>query len=166
MAKYELTVDGVVFNVETQSQSDTWSVTVVDKRYQVHAGDQGQYIVEGQGWRRVVAAVEHKGTCYVEIDSRVFEVREPSEDSFGGAGGDHAADKDKIFAPMPGRIVKIMVAVGDTVELKQPMVIVEAMKMENQVNARTRGKVKAINFAAGDQVDTDTPIIELEALES
>ncbi len=166
MARYELTVDGVVFNIETQSQSDTWSVTIADKGYQVHTGGRSQYIVDGQGQRRVVAAVEHNGTCYVEIDSRVFEAREPSEDSFGGAGGEHAADKDKIFAPMPGRIVKIMVAVGDSVELKQPMVIVEAMKMENQVNAKARGKVKAINFAAGDQVDTDTPIIELEALES
>jgi biotin carboxyl carrier protein len=42
------------------------------------------------------------------------------------------------------------------------MVIVEAMKMENQVNSRAKGKVKAVNFSAGDQVDTETPIIELD----
>jgi biotin carboxyl carrier protein len=63
---------------------------------------------------------------------------------------------------MPGKIVKIMVAVGDEVTEKQPMVIVEAMKMENQVNCRAKGKVKAVNFAPGDQVDTESPIIELE----
>ncbi|HVP06509.1 MAG TPA: biotin/lipoyl-containing protein [Candidatus Acidoferrum sp.] len=166
MAKYDLIVDGVAVSVETQSQSDTFSATVADRSYKVYAGGNGRFLVTAQGQRRVVAAVEHKGTSYVEIDSRLFEVREPSEDRFAGAGGEHAADKDKIFAPMPGRIVKIMVALGDTVELKQPMVIVEAMKMENQVNAKTKGKVKAINFAAGDQVDTDTPIIELESLES
>jgi biotin carboxyl carrier protein len=41
-------------------------------------------------------------------------------------------------------------------------VIVEAMKMENQVNSRAKGKVKAVNFSSGDQVDTESPIIELE----
>ena len=48
---------------------------------------------------------------------------------------------------------------------KQPLVIVEAMKMENQVNAKAKGKVKKVNFAAGDQVDTEKPIIELEIAE-
>jgi biotin carboxyl carrier protein len=42
------------------------------------------------------------------------------------------------------------------------MVIVEAMKMENPVNAQAKGKVKAVNFAVGQQVDTESPIIELE----
>ncbi len=50
-------------------------------------------------------------------------------------------------------------------EEKQPMVIVEAMKMENQVNSKAKGTVKAVNFAAGDQVDTETPIIELDLAE-
>ena len=45
------------------------------------------------------------------------------------------------------------------------MVIVEAMKRENQVNSRANGTVKAVNFAVGDQVDTETPIIELELAE-
>ena len=73
------------------------------------------------------------------------------------------ADKtEAVAAPMPGKIVKIMVEVGDEVDVKHPMVIVEAMKMENQVNAKAAGTVKAVNFAAGDQVDTETPIIELD----
>ena len=55
-----------------------------------------------------------------------------------------------------------MVAPGDTVEVKQALVIVEAMKMENQVLSRANGVVKAVNFKAGDQVDTENPIIELE----
>ena len=48
---------------------------------------------------------------------------------------------------------------------KQPLVIVEAMKMENSVLCRANGTVRAVNFAAGDQVDTETPIIELEIAE-
>ena len=63
---------------------------------------------------------------------------------------------------MPGKIVKLLVKVGDEVKEKQQMVIVEAMKMENPVLCKANGKVKAIHFNDGDQVNTDNPIIELE----
>ncbi len=114
----------------------------------------------------MVAAVKHKGIYYVDVDAIQFELTDAADESVNAGAGDHAGAKDKIFAPMPGKIVKIMVAVGDEVDIKQPMVIVEAMKMENQVNARAKGRVKAVNFAAGDQVDTERAIIELELAES
>jgi biotin carboxyl carrier protein len=63
---------------------------------------------------------------------------------------------------MPGKIVKLLVGEGEKVAEKQPMVIVEAMKMENQVNSPSAGTVRKINFMDGDQVGTEIPIIELE----
>ena len=109
-----------------------------------------------------MAVVRNKDTYYIDIDSVLLEVREPSDEGVAGGAGDQAAVKDKVFAPMPGKIVKIMVAVGDEVTEKQQLVIVEAMKMENPVPAKANGKVKAVNFSEGDQVDTETPLIELD----
>jgi len=86
----------------------------------------------------------------------------PSDDNGFGGGAGSVGEKDKVYAPMPGKVVKLLVKEGDEVTKKQPLVIVEAMKMENQVNSPSDGKVKKINFADGDQVDTDTPIIELD----
>ncbi|HPC11674.1 MAG TPA: hypothetical protein PK112_06200, partial [candidate division Zixibacteria bacterium] len=106
--------------------------------------------------------VRHKDKFYIDIDSVLLEVREATEENVAGAAGDHAVDPDKIFAPMPGKIVKILVEVGQTVAEKQQMVIVEAMKMENPVLARASGTVKAINYRDGEQVGTEAPIIELE----
>ncbi|MCH8026710.1 MAG: hypothetical protein IID63_01145 [candidate division Zixibacteria bacterium] len=63
---------------------------------------------------------------------------------------------------MPGKIVKLLVKVGDRVSEKQPLMIVEAMKMENQVNSPAAGIVKAVNASVGDQVDTVSAIIELD----
>ncbi len=114
------------------------------------------------GRKSSVAVIKNNGTYYIDFDSLQFEVKDPSEDGFAGGAGDHGGEKDKIFAPMPGKIVKVMVEVGQAVEPKQQMVIVEAMKMENVVMCKAKGKVKAVNFSAGDQVDTETPIIELE----
>ena len=165
MSRHEFLIDGDPVETSVERTADSFAVTVGDKTVMLMPAGTNLYSAELNGTRSTVAAVFHKGVCYVDIDSVLIELREPSEDGYGGGAGDHAAVKDKIFAPMPGKIVKIMVAVGDAVVEKQPLVIVEAMKMENSVLCRAIGTVKAVNFAAGDQVDTETPIIELDIVE-
>ena len=64
----------------------------------------------------------------------------------GGAGS------GTITAPMQGTIVKVLVAEGDEVEVGQSVLVLEAMKMENHINAETSGTVKEIRVAAGDTV--------------
>ncbi|WP_024857318.1 biotin/lipoyl-containing protein [Ruminococcus albus] len=60
----------------------------------------------------------------------------------------------KVTAPMPGNVLDIKVAVGDTVTAGQAIVVLEAMKMENDINAPVAGKVLSINATKGSQVDT------------
>ncbi|MFM8303305.1 MAG: biotin/lipoyl-containing protein, partial [Actinomycetota bacterium] len=64
----------------------------------------------------------------------------------GGAG------TGTITAPMQGTIVKLLVAEGDPIEAGQSVLVLEAMKMENHINAETSGTVKEIRVAAGDTV--------------
>lgn len=66
------------------------------------------------------------------------------------------ADGTKITAPMPGMILDVKVAVGDTVTKGQAMFVLEAMKMENDVNAVCDGKVLSVNTAKGTSVETGT----------
>ncbi|MGN0601472.1 MAG: biotin/lipoyl-containing protein [Oscillospiraceae bacterium] len=68
------------------------------------------------------------------------------------------ADGTKVTAPMPGTILDIKVAVGDTVEAGQAIVVLEAMKMENDVNAPCAGKVLSINTTKGSAVETGTVV--------
>lgn len=165
MSKLEFLFDGEPVESTLTKNGQSFEVTVGDKSFRLEPFGTNRYWVTVDGLKKLVAAVYDKGTIYIDIDSVLLEVTEPSEDGFAGGGSDHGGAKDKIFAPMPGKIVKIMVAVGESISVKQPMVIVEAMKMENQVNAKANGTVKAINFSEGDQVDTETPIIELELSE-
>lgn len=65
-----------------------------------------------------------------------------------------AADGTKVTAPMPGTILDIKVAVGDTVKSGQAICVLEAMKMENDVNAPCDGKVLSINTTKGSAVET------------
>jgi biotin carboxyl carrier protein len=67
-------------------------------------------------------------------------------------------------APMPGLVVRIAVAVGDTVSAGQALVVVEAMKMENELRAASGGVVTAIRAIEGTAVEKGAVLVELAAL--
>lgn len=66
------------------------------------------------------------------------------------------ADGTKVTAPMPGTILDVKVSVGDTVTAGQPLFVLEAMKMENDVNSPAAGKVLSVNTTKGTAVETGT----------
>lgn len=68
------------------------------------------------------------------------------------------ADGTKVTAPMPGTILDIKVSVGDTVSAGQAICVLEAMKMENDVNSPIAGKVLSINTTKGSAVETGAVI--------
>jgi 3-methylcrotonyl-CoA carboxylase alpha subunit len=123
----------------------------------------GRIFLRADGGVREVFAVSNGEKTFVDVDGTLFEFAVPSDEvGASGAAGGADADPSKVFAPMPGKIVKLLIAEGDRVEPKKHLVIVEAMKMEHIVVAKATGTVKAVNFAVGDQVDTDNPIAELD----
>lgn len=67
-----------------------------------------------------------------------------------------------VVAPLPGRVVDILVKVGDEVKAGQDVIVLEAMKMENSISTDYSGKVKQILVAAGESVQTNTVLIEVE----
>ena len=67
-----------------------------------------------------------------------------------------------VAPPMPGRVVKVLVAEGTEVKTGDPLLIIEAMKMESQVPAPMDGRVTAILVAEGDNVKIDETVLQLE----
>ena len=80
----------------------------------------------------------------------------------GEGGGAAKTGVQKIKAPMPGRVVRILVKVGDEVALKQGVVVVEAMKMENELGAPKAGRVKDIAVTEGQSVEAGRVLIVIE----
>ena len=75
---------------------------------------------------------------------------------------EQATDKSRLVSPMPGKVVKINVKEGDEVDEGTVMIVVEAMKMENNITATAKAKVKKILVTEGEMVDNKKQLIELE----
>ena len=73
------------------------------------------------------------------------------------AGGD-----GRVVAPMPGRVVKVLVTPGTVVEAKQGVVVVEAMKMENELRAPRAGVVREVRVAEGASVEAQTVLVVID----
>jgi biotin carboxyl carrier protein len=77
-----------------------------------------------------------------------------------GMSGAAAAKLKSIKAPMPGLIVKVNVAVGDVVKPGDPLLVLEAMKMENMIKASAEGKVSQVKIKKGDSVEKGQVLVE------
>jgi len=116
-------------------------------------------------------------TTTVEVNGRRFDVKLWVPESAGvaapakakktarsssGSSGSIISGSGKITVPMQGTIVKVLVEVGQTVEAGQSVVVLEAMKMENQVEADKSGTVIAVNVKPGDTVGAGDIVVVIE----
>jgi biotin carboxyl carrier protein len=77
-------------------------------------------------------------------------------------GKSSRAGQDFVLAPMPGRIVRVLVAAGAEVEAGAPLLVIEAMKMENELRASHAGKVAEVVVRSGDAVEGGAKLIRFE----
>ena len=82
--------------------------------------------------------------------------RAAAETGNGGHG------EQKLVAPMPGRVVRVLVAPGDQVEARQPVIVVEAMKMENELRSPKTGRVKEVAVTVGASVEAGRALVVIE----
>ncbi|MSR36692.1 MAG: acetyl-CoA carboxylase biotin carboxyl carrier protein subunit [Gemmatimonadetes bacterium] len=146
-------VDGEPVVVELRSIPDgpvrSLLLDGASHRLVARAAGRGRWELQVQG-QRLAAEV---------LDERTRAIRELT-----GAAAVPTGPKP-VRAPMPGLVVRVEVAVGDLVQLGQGLVIVEAMKMENELRAETAGRVTAVHIAAGEAVERDQVLIDLAAEE-
>lgn len=99
---------------------------------------------------------------YVSINSYQYIFDLLSDDIYNLSDIINDDKHEHIKSPMPGSIVKIMVNEGDNINEGEPVIIIEAMKMETKLYASISGKIKNISCKAGEQVDSDVSLIEIE----
>lgn len=117
--------------------------------------------IEVKGRRVKVHAQMIQQTLWVHFEGRTFAVETGSKRKSKGRGGSSASN-DTIKAPMPGKITRIFVKDGDSVEKGQALLVMEAMKMEYTLKAEIAGIVKLNGLQVGEQVPLGKTLVRLE----
>ncbi len=114
------------------------------------------------GVQRQATAVQDGGTLHLSTQGATFSFTEPSP----YPASDKTADASRARAPVAGVVAQVAVAVGDSVAAGQPLVCVEAMKMEMWLNAAAAGTVRAVHVKARDSVASGAVLVEIDLAES
>jgi len=141
-----VTLDGAAVEVDAVAVPGGVSLRLGTRMFDVAIGGPAEALNVAAGAQRAVVAVQSERARAVAAKR---------------GGGSAGAGSREVRSPMPGRVVKVLVAVGDDVEAQQPVVIVEAMKMENELRALIAGKVESVHVKPGDAVDGSALLVRL-----
>src|SRR5699024_6103218 len=156
--------------VELELQEDTGEVRFKHQThsYQFRRQDNGRFLLRMGTKLYKIDNVEYDhhtvsftlDGCWCAVDVRNEQDLLLDRMGFKTAG---ETGEGGLNAPMPGKILEIMVTEGDEVELGEPVAILEAMKMENELKAPMSGRIAAIAAAEGDSLEKNALILEIEA---
>ena len=168
--RYEVTHGDETFHVELHEISPDV--------YEVRIGEDGEMIrVDACKTARTVYSLlvgdrQFEGSVDAREDSKLevqlgtsafeFEVMDERRKMLVGGAATIAGGRQELHAQMPGKIVKVLVEVGQHVELDQGLVVIEAMKMENELRSPIEGVVMEIGVREGDAVETGALLLVVE----
>lgn len=143
-ADYVVTLNGVEHVVDARKlEADFYSILYEGKSYEV--------------------SVESAGPKYLVRHGAYEQVVELADASRGGREELHKrSGPESIDSVMPGKVVRVLVEPGAEVQAGQGLVVVEAMKMENEISAPRAGRVKSVEVIPGQNVETGARLVVLE----
>jgi len=167
--EHELRLGRELFKVATEDRGGRLKATVAGETCEVDLQNISEnclsLLIDGKAYTAYVARGDNKRFVQIGDEQYVFE--EAPEEVSGAVGGAAAQlAETEIGPPMPGKVVKVLVKEGEKVQIGQGLVIVEAMKMENEIKSTIEATVRKVNFSAGDLVNLGDVIIELEPVTS
>jgi len=142
--EYVVTLDGTEHVVDARKlEADFYSILYEGKSYEVSVENAGpKYLVRHGAYEQIVELADSAGSGREEL---------------------HKKDGlENIDSVMPGKVVRVLVSLGDEVRAGQGLVVVEAMKMENEISAPRAGRVKSIDVNPGQNVETGARLVVLE----
>jgi biotin carboxyl carrier protein len=157
-----------VERVAVERDGDRYRICVGDREHTVDSRALGPFVhslvVDGESHEAAVFRAAEGAwnvgwsgrTTRVELIDPLTHLAEESH------GGDRGKGRQVIAAYMPGRVVRVAVEEGASVEVGSALVVLEAMKMQNEIQAERAGTVRKVHVAEGQAVEGGDPLVELE----
>ena len=160
--EFTLTLEGIEYPVLVEGDT----VTVNGRPFTVEVTDDGAVFVDGITYDVTLKGetATIRGESYpVQVSGLAVMPVAPSDVVPGPAAAPVAeAGTGAVLAIMPGKIIRVMVEQGQKVEEGDPVCVLEAMKMENELHAHRSGTVRAMHVKPGDDVEKDQALMEIE----
>jgi biotin carboxyl carrier protein len=157
--KYEVRISGKTHIVELERRADGWQAAIEGKpgiAADVSEVAPNVFSVLLSGRSHEVYVTPSSGSqLQLHTGGLEFlaEVSDPRSWRGRRHGGAEAEGRQQILAPMPGKVVRLLVKAGDKVEARQGLLVVEAMKMQNEIRSPKNGRVERILVAEGQAVN-------------
>src|SRR5215213_8544172 len=165
MPRYLVTVAGHNKSIEIDERDGVVRAVIDGKERTLEVRGAGGRLHWLDGDRVVTADVDGTAprlTVSTAGHTLPVEVAPLRLDAGAEAGREARIGPVSLRAPMPGRVVKVLVKVGDQVKVGQGVLVVEAMKMENELKAPRDGQVKEIAVAEGAAVEAGEDLVKIE----
>jgi biotin carboxyl carrier protein len=141
--EFEVTVDGVRHRVLVESPG----------------GGELLLIIDGRIYNAIVSSDMLAES--VEVNGRQFKIEKGTAPNAPAEGRGRSGRRD-VKISMPGRVVEVLAAAGDAVGEGQPVLVVEAMKMQNEMKSPQAGRLSGVFFKAGDYVEAGAVLFTVE----
>ena len=150
------------------SGAGSFRVTVDGRLHVVRAertGEFGLSIIADEAGRSIdmtVTPAGSQGEVLVGFGGKTIPVTIDGRRRRAAREGTHAAGEQTVTAPMPGRVARVLVSPGDEVSARQGVVVVEAMKMENELRSPKAGRIKDVAVVPGALVEAGRVLVVIE----
>ena len=156
--KYEVHIGGKTQVVELTRSSESWRVSLdgvaLDADAVEIADNTFSILLDGESYEvRVAPMPDGSLALHTGVAEYVAEVADPRAWRGRRHGALEAEGRQQIAAPMPGRVVRVLVKAGDAVEVGQGLLVVEAMKMQNEIRSPKSGRVEKLLVKEGQTVN-------------
>jgi biotin carboxyl carrier protein len=163
---FDVRIDGARTRLEVERAGDEYSFRLgdqVERRAHLAEVEPGVYSVLLEGRSYEAHCEAGADGPWITIRGRRFHVAitDPRRWTPKRAGA-HGQERENIVAPMPGKIVRVLVEPGHTVEAGQGIIVIEAMKMQNEMKTRRGGRVAAIPVHEGETVGAGAILATIE----
>jgi len=164
--KLEFDIDGRAIAAEYEKTNGVVRLTIDGRTHEaeLYESEPGLFmvVVENRVYR-CYPRRSASGRAEIEVNDKLIEfgIRDPKRFA-GGSAGAGSQGRASLTAPMPGKVVRIMLKTGDAVAAHQGILVVEAMKMQNEVQSPKDGTVSEIRVTEGQTVNAGDILVVID----
>lgn len=150
-------------NLEKTKEGYKFSTDGLETDAEILEINENCLLIRHSGEKFICYIAEDENSYYLSVEGQIYQFNKvKDEENYWDTQEQSTLDRQVVRPPMPGNIVKIMVEKGQAVREGDPLLIIEAMKMETTIYASLDGVVKEINTQQGEQVDADKILMIVE----